>query len=154
MNKENEQMEVNTWKETGIFCSTDKSLLDVEMIHRYLANESYWATGRSLEQVLRSVKHSLCFGIYRNEEQLGFARVVTDFTIYAYLMDVFVLESERGKGLGKFLMRCIMSHPELDMIKRWMLGTEDAHGLYKQFGFKELSKVQNHMERVDQKGRE
>ena len=154
MNKVNEQMEVNTWKETGIFCSTDKSMLDIELIHGYLSKEAYWAKGRTQEQVERSVKHSLCFGIYRMERQLGFARVVTDFTIYAYLMDVFVLQSERGNGLGKFLMRCIMSHTELVGIKRWMLGTEDAHGLYKQFGFKELSKVQDHMERVDQKGRE
>ena len=90
----------------------------------------------------------MCFGVYKGDKQVGFARVVTDCTIYAYILDVFILEKERGNGLGKWLMKCIMSHPELRDVHRWMLGTEDAHGLYEQHGFTSLKKVQNHMERV------
>jgi len=120
----------------------------VNFIHDFLSNRSYWAKGRLKEQVVRSIENSECFGIYKDTQQLGFARVVSDFTIYAYLLDVFIVEKERGNGLGKFLMNCIMSHPDLLQIKRWMLGTEDAHGLYRQYGFTSLKKVENHMERV------
>ncbi len=117
------------------------------MIHDYLCNRSYWAKGRTMTQVKRSVAHSECFGVYRGDQQVGFARVVSDFTVYAYILDVFILEQERGAGLGKFLMSCIMNHPELQ-VNRWMLGTEDAHGLYEQYGFTSLKKVEIHMERI------
>ena len=139
---------MHNWQYENYLCSTDKSKLQFEMIHDFLCNQSYWAKGRTIEQVIRSIKHSECFGIYREDQQLGFARVISDFTIYAYLLDVFIVEQERGSGLGKFLMECIMSHPGLK-VKRWMLGTEDAHGLYQQYGFTSLKKTANHMERVN-----
>lgn len=101
-----------------------------------------------MDQVMRSIEHSLCFGVYQGEQQVAFARVVTDFTVYAYILDVFVLEDFRGLGLGKFLMNCIMKHPEFQGLKRWMLGTEDAHGLYEQYGFTGLKRLHNHMEKV------
>ena len=137
------------WQYQNYICSTDKSKLQFEMIHEYLCNRSYWAKGRTIQQVMRSIEHSECFGIYKDEQQVGFARVVSDFTVYAYILDLFILEHERGSGLGKFLMECIMNHPELAQVKRWMLGTEDAHGLYQQYGFTSLKKVANHMEKVN-----
>jgi GNAT superfamily N-acetyltransferase len=141
-------MKIQSWKNGEFLCTTDKSKLQKALIHQFLSERSYWAKGRTMDQVKRSIEHSLCFGIYHNEQQVAFARVVSDFTVYAYLLDVFVLEDFRGLGMGKFLMNCIMKHPELQGLKRWMLGTEDAHGLYKQYGFTSLKKVQNHMEKV------
>ena len=141
-------MKTFKWEKDNFQCSTDKSILQVNFIYDFLSNRSYWAKGRTKDQVLRSIDNSECFGIYKDAQQLGFARVISDFTIYAYLLDVFIVEEERGNGLGKFLLNSIMSHPELLQIKRWMLGTEDAHGLYKKYGFTSLKKVENHMERV------
>ena len=141
-------MKTEIWQQEDIFCSTDKDLLQPNIIHDYLSNRSYWAKGRTLHQVKKSIMYSECFGIYRVEKQIGFARVVSDFTIYAYILDVFVLEEERGNGIGKFIMECIMNHPQLINIKRWMLGTEDAQGLYRQLGFDSLKKVENHMEKL------
>jgi len=141
-------MKVQSWKKGEYTCTTEKSTLQIDVIHDFLSNRSYWAKGRTKEQVECSMMHSLCFGVYEGKKQVGFARVVSDFTIYAYIMDVFVLEDARGNGLGKFIMNCIMSHPELTCIRRWMLGTEDAHGLYTQYGFSPLQKVANHMEKV------
>lgn len=118
--------------------STKKSKLDIHAIHDFLCNRSYWAKGRSLENVKKSIENSLCFGVYNDTEQLlGFARVVTDKVAFAYLMDVFILEEHRGKGLGKILVKHIIEHPELQ-VKFWLLGTVDAHGLYKKLGFTEL----------------
>jgi GNAT superfamily N-acetyltransferase len=141
-------MKIQSWRQIDFLCTTDKSHLQRELIHDFLFNRSYWAKGRTIDQVNKSINHSLCFGIYKNKQQVAFARVVTDFTVYAYILDVFVLEDYRGLGLGKFLMNCIMNHPELQELKRWMLGTENAHGLYEQYGFTGLKKVQNHMEKV------
>ena len=141
-------MKTESWQQGEVYCSTDKGLLQTKKIHDFLSNRSYWAKGRTLEQVERSILYSECFGIYRSDRQIGFARVVSDYTIYAYLLDVFMLEEERGGGLGKFLMNCIMNHPQLININRWMLGTEDAHGLYEQYGFTQLKKSVNHMERA------
>lgn len=141
-------MKIQSWPKDDFICTTDKSKLQIEAIHQFLGERSYWAKGRSLEAVKRSIDNSLCFGIYLQEKQVAFARVVTDYTIYAYLLDVFVMEDQRGVGLGKFLMNCIMDHPELKGIKRWMLGTEDAHGLYEKYGFAPLKKIEIHMERV------
>lgn len=138
---------MQNWQNESYSCSTVKSKLQIEMIHDYLCNRSYWAKGRTIEEVKRSIDHSECFGVYKEDQQVGFARVVSDFTIYAYLLDVFILEQERGTGLGKFLMSCIMNHSEIQ-VKRWMLGTEDAHGLYQQYGFTSLKNVSNHMEKV------
>jgi GNAT superfamily N-acetyltransferase len=118
--------------------STDKSKLDIDVIHNYLSKESYWAKNVPLEIVQKEIKGSFCFGIYYQQKQIGFARVVSDAAVFAWLADVFVLQEFRGKGLSKWMMRFILSHPELQGLRRWMLGTKDAHGLYEQFGFKEL----------------
>ncbi len=118
--------------------STDPSLLEIDIIHSYLSGQSYWANGIPREIVERSITHSLCFGVYRQGQQVGFARVVTDKATFAWLADVFIMESDRGKGLSKWLMTIIQSHPDLQGFRRWMLGTRDAHGLYKQFGWTEL----------------
>ncbi len=129
------------------YISTDKSKLDPEVIFDYLSNQSYWAKGRSMEAVEKTIKNSLCFGVYDAEnKQVGFARVVTDYTIFGWLMDVFILPGCQGKRLGKMLMAEIMAHKDLQGLKRWGLATNDAHGLYKKFGFNELSKPQNMME--------
>ncbi len=126
--------------------STDKSKLNINVIHKYLSEESYWAKDRNIETIQRSIDHSLCFGVYINDNQVGFARVVTDYTIYAYIMDVFILKEYQGKGYGKSLMNVIMNHQELQNLNRWGLATNDAHGLYKQFGFESLSKPEIMME--------
>src|SRR4051794_15719478 len=127
--------------ETGFYISTDKSRLDVEMITDFLSNRSYWARGRSRELVEKSIANSLCFGLFNpKHQQLGFARIVTDFTFFAWLMDVVILEEHRGRGLGKMLMTAVFSDPALKEVKRWGLGTRDAHNLYRQYGFKELEK--------------
>jgi N-acetylglutamate synthase-like GNAT family acetyltransferase len=115
--------------------STDRSKLDVDVIHRFLTR-SYWADGIPRETVVRSIENSLCFGVYDNARQIGFARVISDFATYAYLADVFILEPYRERGLGKELMASIMAHPDLHGLRRWSLGTRDAQGLYAQFGFK------------------
>ncbi|MDO9510402.1 MAG: GNAT family N-acetyltransferase [Bacteroidales bacterium] len=117
--------------------STDKSKIDIEVIHDFLTNRSYWAKNRSIETVKRSVENSLCFGMYDSEEKMiGFARIVTDYSVFAYIMDVFILEDYRKMGLGKKLMDYIMQHPDLQGLQRIMLTTNDAHGLYAQYGFK------------------
>jgi N-acetylglutamate synthase-like GNAT family acetyltransferase len=115
--------------------STDRSKLDVEVIHKFLGR-SYWAEGIPRETVMRSIENSLCFGVYDNARQIGFARVISDFATYAYVADVFILEPYRERGLGKELMASIMAHPDLQGLRRWSLGTRDARGLYAQFGFK------------------
>lgn len=115
--------------------STNPFLLQVDMIHSYLSKESYWAQHIPREVVERSVNNSLCFGLYHLEKQIGFARVVTDKATFAYLADVFILEEQRRKGLSKWLMEVIQAHPDLQGLRRWMLGTRDAHSLYEQFGW-------------------
>jgi len=122
-------------RENEYLISTNPSLLNVDIIHAYLSGQSYWAANIPREIVLKSISHSLCFGIYFNGQQIGFARLVTDKATFAYLADVFILESYRGKGLSKWLMKMIHAHPELQGLRRWMLGTRDAHGLYEQFGW-------------------
>lgn len=129
------------------FISTDKSKLDIETIKDFLNNRSYWAKGRSIETIKKSIDNSLCFGVYTNEERLiGFARVVSDYAVYAWIMDVFIIEEYRRKGLGKLLMKTIMNYSDLQGLQRWGLATDDAHGLYKKFGFKPLSKPELMME--------
>jgi GNAT superfamily N-acetyltransferase len=125
--------------------STDPKRINLEAVHGFLTN-SYWAKGISREIVARSIENSLCFGIYDNEMQVGFARVVSDFATVAYLGDVFVLESHRGRGLSKWLMECIIGHPALQNLRRWVLLTRDAHGLYSQFGFATLKSPERYME--------
>src|SRR5437763_7677158 len=116
--------------------STDRSRLDRELIHRFLSEESYWAKGRPREIVDRSIENSVCFGVYEGDgEQVAFARVVTDRSTFAWLADVFVVPEHRGQGLGKRLVETILSDPELAGVKRWLLGTADAHTLYSRYGF-------------------
>jgi GNAT superfamily N-acetyltransferase len=119
---------------TEVVITTDRSRLDLDVIHGFLTT-SYWAKGVPRETVARSMEHSLCFGAFEDGRQVGFARVISDRATFAYICDVFALESARGHGVGKRLMAAIMSHPELQGLRRWTLFTRDAHGLYRQFGF-------------------
>jgi GNAT superfamily N-acetyltransferase len=114
--------------------STDKNKLDVEVIYDYLSRRSYWARGRSLAIVQASIEHSLCFGLYRGEQQAGFARVVTDCATFGWLCDVFVLEDYRGLGLGKWLIECTVAHPDVRDLPLLILATRDAHDLYRHYG--------------------
>lgn len=129
-----------------ITVTTDRTSMDLDMVHKFLAS-SYWAAGIPRYIFLRSVENSLCFGVFENDRQVGFARVITDYATYAYLADVFILESHRGKGLSKFLMECIVAHPQLQGLRRWTLATRDAHGLYEKFGFTPLDSTDRFMER-------
>ncbi|MFT4153303.1 GNAT family N-acetyltransferase [Parafilimonas sp.] len=115
--------------------TTDTSKLDVNVIHQYLSEESYWAQGMPRDVVEKSIDNSLCFGLYYNDAQVGFARLITDCATFAYLADVFILHEHRGKGLSKWLMEAIQAHPELQNLRRWLLTTKDAHGLYEQAGW-------------------
>jgi len=126
--------------------STDKARLQLPVIHDFLANSSYWAKNVPLAVVQKAIANSLCFGVYEGEQQIGFARVTTDYATFAYLADVFILESHRGQGLSKWLMSCIVAHPELQGLRRWMLATRDAHRLYEQYGFRPLEKPERFME--------
>ncbi|SOE23926.1 Acetyltransferase (GNAT) domain-containing protein [Spirosomataceae bacterium TFI 002] len=130
----------------GFICSTNKAKIDLDVVHDYLCNESYWAKGIPIEVVKNSVENSLCFGIYQGSEQVGFARVITDFSTFAYLCDLFVLAKFQGKGLSKFLMKCILSHSNLKGLRRFLLATRDAHGLYKQVGFTPIARPEFWME--------
>ena len=133
--------------ENTFYISTDKSQLEVDVIFDYLSNHSYWAKGRSRETIEKSISNSLCFGVYDDKnKQVGFARVVSDLAVFAWLMDVFILPAFQGHGLGKLLMAEIMSHKDLREVKKWGLGTKDAHGLYEKFGFRLLSQPENRME--------
>jgi GNAT superfamily N-acetyltransferase len=120
----------------GLIVTTDPSRLDLDAIHAFLAR-SYWAAAIPREVVKRAIDNSLCFGAFEDGRQVGFARVVTDRATYAYVSDVFVIESHRGRGVGKRLMGEIMSHPDLQGLRRWTLSTRDAHGLYRRYGFAE-----------------
>ncbi len=119
--------------------STDKCRLDVALIHDFLAKRSYWAHGIPLHVVQMSIDNALCFGMYQEGRQIGFARVITDLATFAYLADVFIIEDHRGKGLGKALIKAILEHPDLKGLRMWLLGTRDAHELYRQFGFRKLA---------------
>ncbi|MEO6231830.1 MAG: GNAT family N-acetyltransferase [Ferruginibacter sp.] len=124
--------------------STDNTKLNISYIHQFLTH-SYWAEGIPIEIVVRSIEGSICFGLYDNLHQIGFARVVTDKATFGYLADVFVDEEYRGCGLSKWLMEVIMAYPELQGFRNWMLGTKDAHGLYAQFGFTPLNQPERIM---------
>jgi GNAT superfamily N-acetyltransferase len=129
--------------------STDRARLDLDMIHSFLTN-CYWAKGIPRETVARSIEHALCFGVYDGEgAQVGFARVISDFATIAYIGDVFVLDTHRGSGLGKWLMECINEHPALQGLRRWILTTRDAHGLYSQVGFTPVKFPERYMELHD-----
>ena len=125
--------------------STDPSKLDLDAIHDFLTR-SYWSEGIPKPMVKRAIEHSLCFGLFDLEKQIGFARVVSDYTTYAYLCDVYVLESYRGKGLGTWLMSFVLKHHELQGLRRFTLLTRDAHGLYKKFNFATMKDPSRYME--------
>ena len=130
-----------------IVVSTDKSKLDVPFIQNFL-KDIYWAAGRTIDEVQTTIDASFCFGIYLDEEQIGFARVVTDYVVFAYLMDVFIDSTHRGKGYSSLLIEAMMKEPQLQQVKIWRLATSDAHFLYEKFGFKTLATPEKMMERV------
>lgn len=121
----------------SIIISTDKKQLDIDFIHQFLTH-AYWAVGRTKKEVITTIENSMSFGIYLDNKQIGFARVLTDYAVFGYVMDVFIIEEHRGNGYSKLLMQSIMDHPDLQNIGKWMLATSDAHELYKQFGFKAI----------------
>jgi len=135
------------WTRGAYAISTDPARLNIAMIYEYLSTSSYWAAGRPLEVVRRGIENSLPFGVFQGTEQAGFARVVTDYATFAWLADVFVLPAFQGQGLGKWLIGVIVAHPRLQGLRRWVLATKDAHGLYAQFGFTELHAPERFMER-------
>jgi GNAT superfamily N-acetyltransferase len=131
----------------GHVISTDKDRLDTPVIHDFISNRSYWGKDRTIETVRKTIENSLCFGVYDKDNNLvGFARVVTDFTIFAYVMDVFILEEHRSRGLGKQLMEYILGYPDLQDILFWRLDTNDAHGLYSRYGFEKPAYPERIME--------
>ncbi|MFC1975444.1 GNAT family N-acetyltransferase [Chloroflexota bacterium] len=142
-------MSIIEYKRDDYNISTDKAKLDLNLIHNFLSQRSYWAQGRSLAIVEKSIEHSLCFGMYdRAGEQIGFARVVTDYATFAWLCDVFILETHRGQNLGKWLIECIINYSDLQMPKRMLLATQDAHELYRRYGnFEELQNAERWMTR-------
>lgn len=133
---------------TEFSISTDKSRLNVPLIHQFLSQESYWAQNISLELVERSIENSLCFGVYHHHEQVGFARIITDYATTAYMTDVFVVAAYRGQGISKLLMETINQWPSLQGLRRWVLATRDAHTLYEQFGYTELNHPEWFMQRL------
>ena len=142
-------MTQNEWRRGDYTISTDRARLDVEAVHEFLSTQSYWARGRDFETVRRAVENSLPFGVYKGGRQIGFARVVTDYATFAWLADVYVLDEFRGEGLGKWLVEVVLSHPELQNLRRWILGTRDAHELYRRFGFNEIEQPQFYMHKLE-----
>lgn len=136
-----------TWRRDNYRISTNKQLLDLDAIHAMLQG-SYWAAERPLAITRRAIEHSLVFGVYDGERQIGFARVISDYTTFAYLADVIIDNDYRGQGLGKWLIATITDHPELRSLRRWMLITQDAQGLYRQFGFSVVDHPERHMQRI------
>jgi GNAT superfamily N-acetyltransferase len=150
------------YEREGFLISTDPALLDLDVIHNFLTNESYWSPGIERKKIERYIQYCLCFGVYTIKgteikaattpiggdfqyHQIGFARVVSDFTMFAYLADVFILPAHRGQGLGKWLVESVLAHPELQNLRTWTLYTEDAHDLYRQFGFVPEPRPDKHM---------
>ena len=142
-------MMAHEWHQGEFLISTDKLRLDLKLVHGFLSNNSYWAKGRTLDVVTRSVEKSLSFGLYKANHQIGFARVVTDYATFAWVADVFILAEHRRQGLAKRMMEVITAHPELQGFRRWVLATKDAHELYRQFGFRERKRPERWMERPD-----
>lgn len=134
-----------TYRRGEFLVTTDPARLDIDFIHGYLVR-SYWSEGIPREIVERSLANSLCFSVHQAEMPVGFARAITDYATFAYLADVFIIESHRGRKLAKFLMKCIIQHPQLQGLRRWTLATRDAHELYAQYGFRRLSNPGRFME--------
>jgi GNAT superfamily N-acetyltransferase len=135
----------HSWAKGEFEISTDPARVDVSMVHEFLTN-CYWAKGIPEETVRRSIENSLCFGVYHGKPQVGFARVISDRATFAYLADVFILPPFRGRGLSRWLMECIVAHPDLQGLRRWMLATQDAHGLYAKYGFTAVKAAERWME--------
>ncbi len=130
------------------FVSTDPKKLDLTFTHHWLSTEAYWSKDLPFNIFKRMVENSLCFGVYyRSGKQVGFGRVITDYATFAWLTDVFIIDEYRGRGLSLFLMNCILNHPELRILRRWLLGTDHAHGLYRKFGFSDLDHPENFLTR-------
>ena len=127
---------------TAAYISTDSSALDIGFVHNYLSKTAYWSKGRSLNDVKTSIENSLCFGVYHphSRQQIGFARVATDFVVFAWIMDLFIDPEYRGQGYAKALVDAILNHKQLKQVNGFGLRTEDAHGLYRQFGFGSIPK--------------
>lgn len=125
---------IHEWERGSATVSTDRDRLDLVVVHEFLT-KAYWSPGVSAETVRRSIEHSISFGVYEHNHQVGFARVISDQTTFAYLADVFVVPEARGQGLARFLLECILAHPDLQQVRRWALFTRDAHGLYERVGF-------------------
>lgn len=136
------------WQNGEFIISTDRKRLQIDVIHGFLSEESYWARERTREQTVKAIENSLCYGVYSGENQIGFARVVTDYATFAYVGDVFILDEYRNRGLSKWLMETIVSHPELQNLRRWILATRDAHALYEKYGFAELRFPERWMEKT------
>lgn len=130
----------------GYEISSDARRLNLDVIHTFLAEQSYWSKGIPRSTVQRAIENSICFGVYHGAEQVGFARIVTDRSTFALLADVFILEAHRGKGLSKWLMGRVVAHDDLQGLRRFLLATSDAHGLYRQFGFEALGNPSRFME--------
>jgi GNAT superfamily N-acetyltransferase len=126
----------------------DRDRIDVDLVHRYLSQESYWATNIPRAVVEESIRNSLCVSAFSGAEQVGFARVITDYATFGYLADVFVVEEHRGRGISKRIVEAAITHPQLAKLRRWQLVTRDAHGLYEQYGFRALTHPERHMEIV------
>ena len=127
--------------------STDKKKLEIPFIQDFL-KDIYWAAGRTIEEVQTTIDNSFCFGIYLDDKQIGFARVITDYVVFAYVMDVFITENQRGKGYSSILIEAMMKEPKLKEVKIWRLATKDAHFLYEKFGFKPLAHPERMMEKI------
>jgi GNAT superfamily N-acetyltransferase len=138
---------IHEWRREQYLVSTDKRRLDLAVIHGFLT-ASYWSPGIPLETVQRAIAHSLAFGVYDGDQQIGMARVISDYTTFAYVADVFILDAYRGQGLGLWLMECVIAHPHLQGLRRWTLFTRDAHGLYEKVGFKRSEVPDRLMERA------
>jgi GNAT superfamily N-acetyltransferase len=137
------------WQRNDYTISTDRARLNIDLIHDFISNHSYWGSGRSREVVERSIENSMPFGLYHDDRQVGFARIVTDYATFAWVADVFIVPEHRGRGLSKWLMEIIIAHPKLQGFRRWVLATKDAQGLYERFGFIKLHRPERWMERPD-----
>jgi GNAT superfamily N-acetyltransferase len=134
------------WQRDGDVVSDDRARLDRARVLRYIADQTYWAAGIPQGVMDKAIDHSLCFGLYRGTAQIGFARVVTDHSTFGYLCDVFVDEAHRGTGLGKWLVSCVLAHPDLQGLRRLSLMTRDAHDLYTRFGFRPMADATRYLE--------
>jgi GNAT superfamily N-acetyltransferase len=135
----------HVWSKGDYEISTDPARIDVVLVHEFLTN-SYWAKGISAETVKKSIENSICFGVYFGRQQVGLARIISDLATFAYLADVFIAPDYRGRGLSRWLLECILGHSDLHGLRRWMLATKDAHGLYEKLGFTTLKSPESWME--------